>query len=105
MYNFIFTCQSIMRSTGDIGEIDLEGNIFYAGMRLKEEFFKKGVGRADNQIKIMGKRFQLEEVEECIYASISTVNYCKVLCIYSEEKQRKILQAYIVTETGVSEGK
>ena len=56
------------------------------------------LGRIDNQIKIMGRRFQLEEVEEHIYTKVPSVEFCKVLCNFSDEKQRKVLQAFLVTE-------
>lgn len=52
-----------MRPTGDIGRIDENGNIFY-------------VGRKDNQVKILGKRVQLEEVQSFI-ETIEGISYCR----------------------------
>lgn len=52
-----------MRSTGDIVRITENGELYY-------------IGRIDNQIKIHGKRVQLEAVQSVIESS-EFVEYCR----------------------------
>ncbi len=58
--------------TGDLGEYDENGDLIFRG-------------RSDNQIKYMGHRIELEEIERAMSA-IDGVERC--MCIFDEEKQR-----------------
>lgn len=52
-----------MRPTGDLVYINKEGNIYF-------------YGRKDNQIKINGKRVQLEQIE-LFFQKISQISFSK----------------------------
>ena len=58
--------------TGDLGEYDENGELVFRG-------------RSDNQIKYMGHRIELEEIERAMSA-IDGVERC--MCIFDEAKQR-----------------
>ena len=58
--------------TGDIGKYDKEGNLLYCG-------------RKDNQIKYMGHRIELEEVEHTVNAVHGIERCC---CVFQKEKSQ-----------------
>lgn len=64
--------------TGDLGRLEPDGELFYCG-------------RADNQIKYLGHRVELEEIERAM-AAIDGVERC--ICVFDEKKQR--LKGYYV---------
>jgi acyl-coenzyme A synthetase/AMP-(fatty) acid ligase len=58
--------------TGDLGQYNEQGELVFCG-------------RADNQIKYMGHRIELEEIERSM-AAIEGVERC--ICVFDEKKQR-----------------
>lgn len=62
----------IIYRTGDLGKFDHEGNLYFTG-------------RKDFQIKYMGHRIELEEIERVINKLPSIERCC---CIFDEEKQK-----------------
>ena len=62
--------------TGDLGKYDEDGNLYFCG-------------RKDFQIKHMGHRIELEEIEKHM-AGMEGVDRC--ICVYDDEKKR--LYAY-----------
>lgn len=68
--------------TGDLAEIAEDGNLYFAG-------------RKDFQIKHMGHRIELEEIEKNIN-SCEGVTRC--VCVYDEEHHR--LSAYYTGDVG-----
>lgn len=77
--------KEIVYKTGDIVEIDCNGNIFF-------------VGRRDSQIKKNGHRINLSEIEETI-KKIASVKEC--VCFYNSEE--KLIEAIYTGSIGESE--
>jgi acyl-coenzyme A synthetase/AMP-(fatty) acid ligase len=79
-----------MRPTGDFVAIDTNGIITF-------------MGRRDNQIKLYGKRVQLEEVQS-VFESIEQVAAAKVVCSDAERHdERTILVAFIVLKLPIAD--
>lgn len=64
--------------TGDLGRYNSDGELVYCG-------------RSDNQIKYLGHRVELEEIEKAM-AAVDGVERC--ICVFDEKKQR--LKGYYV---------
>ena len=75
--------------TGDIGFIK-EGKLYCKG-------------RKDNQIKYKGYRIELDEIEKNI-KKIEGVEECAVVAKFSENKQVKLIKAYVVMPEDMEEG-
>lgn len=73
----IGSLKSIVYHTGDVGKYDNSGNIIYCG-------------RKDHQIKYMGHRVELGEIET-IGTSLSEVNIC---CALFDKKKNRIVLIY-----------
>jgi len=67
--------RELMYRTGDIGYRDENGRIFF-------------ISRKDNQIKHMGYRIELEEIEHAV-SKIEGIERC--CCVYDEKKEKIIL--------------
>ena len=70
-----------MYRTGDLGSYDEEGNIVFAG-------------RKDFQIKHMGHRIELEEIET-VLGSLSMIEHA---CCFFDEQKNKIVAYYVGSE-------
>lgn len=67
--------KELMYKTGDIGYCDSKNNIYF-------------VSRKDNQIKHMGYRIELEEIEHAVL-NIEDIQLC--CCVYDEEDEKIVL--------------
>lgn len=65
----------VVYKTGDLAR-QVEGQLYF-------------IGRVDHQIKHMGYRIELEEIEQALYTQTSQVNRC--CAIYDVEKNKIIL--------------